>query len=140
MSLDIGLIIAQLNAPSYADRIAALRCIKNDVVGHRQRKERWVHRGILRTLVLIVTSVTDVYNSGKDAQPPSAVLKPYTLEETARLHAVQLLTSFANGMLNLFLPYPRMRSCWVADPCTVFVQLGLLSSLLYILPARYLPS
>ncbi|RYO86565.1 hypothetical protein DL766_003440 [Monosporascus sp. MC13-8B] len=102
-AFDARSISPKLNSSSSSDRIAALRCIKNDVVGHSQRKERWVRRGIIRILVNIVTSAPDANTIGKDARQVSGTSRESTQEETARLHAIQLLASFANAGSS-FLP------------------------------------
>ena len=94
---DIDLILSQLDAPSLPDRIDALRRIKNDVVGHRQRKERWVHNGAIGILVRALASATDGYGAGKTTRQPSGSPRLFTQVETMRLHVIQLLTSFAIG-------------------------------------------
>ncbi|KAI0479040.1 armadillo repeat protein [Xylariaceae sp. FL0804] len=60
-----------------ADQIAALRYLKNDVVGDVQTKKRWVQRGVLSPIIQIVTRGTS--------------------ENAAKLHSLQLLASFANA-------------------------------------------
>ena len=103
ITLDTNLILSQLNAPSLSDRIDALRRIKNNIIGHRQRKERWVHNGIISILVGILTSTNtnDGYTIGKGSREPSGLSsglpRPFTPEETVMLHTIQLLNSFARG-------------------------------------------
>ncbi|KAH8677424.1 armadillo-type protein [Xylariales sp. PMI_506] len=63
----------QLNG-SPAERLAGLRTLKNEVVGHAQKKEQWLRAGILPTLVALLDSDHD-----------------------AKLPALQLLASFASA-------------------------------------------
>ncbi|KAI0025745.1 armadillo repeat protein [Xylariomycetidae sp. FL0641] len=72
MELDPQSLFAQLDVNS-PDRHAALRCLKNDIIGHVQKKEKWVPRGLLPVLVRLVES------------------------DAPELQALQLLASFAHG-------------------------------------------
>ncbi|KAH6656725.1 armadillo-type protein [Truncatella angustata] len=81
MSVDI---IAQLAAgASNDDRLSGLTALKNDVVGHSQKKEQWIRSGVLRPLVSIVDNSRS--------------------EERVRLAALQLLACFASAGAS-FLP------------------------------------
>ncbi|KAI0137327.1 armadillo repeat protein [Xylariales sp. AK1849] len=70
MALDV---ISQLN--SSTGRLSGLRTLKNEVVGHIQKKEQWIQAGVLGPLVGIL--------DGGD--------------QAARLQTLHLLASFANA-------------------------------------------
>lgn len=91
-------ILAQLaGAPSFADRITALQAIKNDIVGHVQRKEWWVKAGALEPIVATLSySQSSARPNGKDLGFHPAV-RPLPEEDAVRLQALQLVASFANG-------------------------------------------
>jgi armadillo repeat-containing protein 8 len=99
-------VIAQLaNADTARERLAGLRILKNDVVGHAQKKEQWVQAGVLRPLVAILTD-----DLGDDGDGPKT-----------KLQALQLLAAFASAG-SPFLPpihaagaLPAILSC-LQDP------------------------
>ncbi len=98
MDLESQTIIAQLNA-SPADRIAALRSLKNDVVGDIQKKTLWVQHGLIPHIVgLLLSNASEQDRDGKGARQPFLALDTFTEDETAQLQALQLLASFATGM------------------------------------------
>ncbi|KAI8630876.1 armadillo repeat protein [Xylariaceae sp. FL1651] len=102
MDLDSQTVIAQLNA-SPADRIAALRSLKNDVIGDIQKKKLWVRHGLVPHIVRVLQSSASG-TSGKGAQQPFLSLKTFTDDRTAQLQALQLLASFANAGPAFLLP------------------------------------
>ncbi|SPJ87779.1 related to armadillo repeat protein [Fusarium torulosum] len=91
-------ILAQLrNARSLPEQTAALRALKNEVVGHVQRKEQWVGLGVLDPIVGALTSSrSPVKPNGKDSRV-LLTQRPLSDEESVRLQALQLVASFANG-------------------------------------------
>ncbi|KAI1825089.1 armadillo repeat protein [Xylaria intraflava] len=90
-------ILAQLGA-SPADRIAALRLLKNDVIGDTEKKRLWVQRGLIPHVVRLLQSNTFAINTNeKGARPPFLAPKPWTDDETAQLQALQLLASLAHA-------------------------------------------
>ncbi|CAJ2511546.1 Uu.00g071710.m01.CDS01 [Anthostomella pinea] len=97
MELDPQSLIAQLEVGANTrDQLAALRYLKNEVVGHLQKKEQWVQHGVVAPLVNIIAS--DAPGSeGEGLQQPFLSLGAFTDEDTAKLHALQLLASFANA-------------------------------------------
>ncbi|KAI1506563.1 armadillo repeat protein [Biscogniauxia marginata] len=95
MELDSRSLLARL-AANTPDRIAALRYLKNDVIGHLQKKEQWVRQGILPPVVRIVTS-DGLELDGKDTPPRFLTLRTFTDEDAAKLQALQLLASFASA-------------------------------------------
>ncbi|KAI1117426.1 hypothetical protein F5Y14DRAFT_402583 [Nemania sp. NC0429] len=97
MDLDSQTIIAQLHA-SPAERIAALRALKNDVIGDIQKKTLWVQHGLLPHLVMLLASeVSGRSANGKGPRQPFLAAPVFTNDDTAQLQALQLLASFANG-------------------------------------------
>lgn len=86
------------NARSYAEQTNALRSLKNDIVGHTRKKETWVALGALGPIVSILQS-SRLPNkaNGARTQPPAGSLA-LEEEENVRLQALQVLSSFANGM------------------------------------------
>lgn len=68
-------ILSQLNASDDEHRSIGLKALKNDVVGHLQKKEQWVQSGVLRPLIAILD----------DSQ------------STQKLPVLQLIASFASA-------------------------------------------
>lgn len=91
-------ILEQLrSATTYAERADALRSLKNDIVGHRQKKEAWVAAGVLEPVVKILeTCQTPGKRNGKESrfQPGSPEAAE---EESVKIQAIQALSTFANG-------------------------------------------
>lgn len=91
--------IAALLSPDQEEQLSALRTLKNEIVGHDQKKEKWVENGIIEPVVKILeSSRSSPSTNGKDSSrgrvPPS---RPLTGEESVRLQALQILASLANG-------------------------------------------
>ncbi|KAF6821308.1 armadillo repeat protein [Colletotrichum sojae] len=85
------------SARSYAEQTSALKALKNDVVGHQQKKEMWAELGALEPIVEILNaSRSPAKVNGKDTRPQGNSMW-LNDEETVRLQALQLLASFANG-------------------------------------------
>jgi len=102
------LLLAQLrNARSPTEQNAALRSLKNDTIGHIQRKERWIQLGALEPLVktLQVEQPSSRAN-GKESRPPQVFPRGLTEEERVHLHALELLTIFASGPYSPSLSWP----------------------------------
>ncbi|KAM7218819.1 ARM repeat-containing protein [Rhypophila decipiens] len=85
-------------ARSYSEQVASLRALKDEVVGHVQRKEKWVEQGVLESLIkMLQPNRSPSRLSGKEARDSSGQPKALTEDELVRLHALQLIASFANG-------------------------------------------
>lgn len=99
MELESQAIINDLNA-NPAARIAALRSLKNDVVGDIQKKTLWVQHGLLPHIVrVLATSPSPRDRPGKGTRQSFPItIDPLNEDETAQLQALQLLGSFATGM------------------------------------------
>ncbi|XDG03307.1 hypothetical protein ABKA04_002922 [Annulohypoxylon sp. FPYF3050] len=94
MVADPQSILAQLGAAT-PERLVALRCLKNELVGHSQKKEDWVRYGVLRPIVRIIAP--EPYEAAdEDARPSFLTLNTFTDEDAAKLQALQLLATFAN--------------------------------------------
>ncbi|KAF5004662.1 hypothetical protein FDECE_8849 [Fusarium decemcellulare] len=91
-------ILAQLrSARTLPEQTAALRALKNEVVGHIQKKELWIGLGVLDPIVRTLASArSPVKPNGKDSRFPLAQ-RPLSEDESVRLQALQLVASFANG-------------------------------------------
>ena len=95
-------ILSELrSSSSSANQVAALRALKNDIVGHEQRKELWITLGILAPIARILNTnkpngkrrVRDVNGNGHAGKSRIGG----TDDEEARLQAITVVGSFANG-------------------------------------------
>ncbi|KAK5136460.1 hypothetical protein LTR08_003105 [Meristemomyces frigidus] len=83
-----------LKTASLADQISALRAVKNEVVGHDQRKEALVRDGILSALVVVLTGPASSNGKRRSSNGPST---SQSQDEDARLQATLVIGSLANG-------------------------------------------
>lgn len=92
-------ILAQLRgAKTLLEQKAALQALKNEIVGHVQKKEEWVSVGVLDPIVRSLSGTrAPLKTNGKEARPPSSA-RPLSEEESVKLQALQLVGSFANGL------------------------------------------
>lgn len=92
-------ILAQLRAAkTYPDQTAALRALKNEIVGHIQKKEAWISLGVLQPIVrTLSTDPSPNEHNTKDFRLLSSTV-PLSDEDDVKLQALQLVASFANGM------------------------------------------
>jgi hypothetical protein len=94
-------ILAQLrNAKTCPEQSAALQALKNEIIGHHQKKETWVSLGVLEPVIRTLTPArpTAKANTTKDARPQPPSRRPLSDEDNVRLQALQIITSFAKGM------------------------------------------
>jgi hypothetical protein len=84
------------NARTAADQIAALRALKNDIVGHPLRKENAVALGILEPVTRLTFNKVGSRNDGK-AHDHSFAARPLSEDEAVRLQGLQILASIAMG-------------------------------------------
>ncbi|KAG6159726.1 hypothetical protein E4U37_002674 [Claviceps purpurea] len=91
-------ILAQLrNAKTLPEQATALQALKNEIVGHVEKKEAWIELGVLEVIVKTLgPNGSPRKASGKD---PDIQRSPPLLsdEQSVRLQALQLVASFANG-------------------------------------------
>ncbi|KAI0181382.1 ARM repeat-containing protein [Hypoxylon sp. FL1284] len=96
MALNPQSVLAKLNS-STSERLSTLNYLKNEVIGHTQRKEYWLRHGLVRPLIVIIAPAA--FGTSNADTPSSFLTLPGTLsdEDNARLQALQLLSSFANA-------------------------------------------
>lgn len=97
-------ILAQLkSARTTSDQTASLRALKNEIVGHIQRKEAWVALGVLEPIVRTISSRSSLTRpNGKESSQASPLAPAYLSEEDGtKLQALQLVASFAHGQSRL---------------------------------------
>lgn len=95
-------ILSELRTPSsLATQIAALRALKNEIIGHEQKKETWVGLGVVTPLVRILnTQRASSKRKYRDINGPADhTFQPRgrTEEEEARLQALIIVGSLAQG-------------------------------------------
>ncbi|KAL9125147.1 MAG: hypothetical protein Q9217_005604 [Psora testacea] len=95
-------ILSELrSASSPASQVKALRQLKNELIGHEQKKEMWVGLGILTPLVRILNSYKgDGKRKPRDTdgdRNQEEAARPRTREEEARLQAIIIIGSLAHG-------------------------------------------
>ncbi|KAL7950976.1 ARM repeat-containing protein [Trichoderma barbatum] len=95
-------ILTQLrNAKTCPEQSVALQALKNEIVGHHQKKETWVSQGVLEPVVRTLTSTRSTTQANtttnKDARPQPTGRRPLSDEDNVRLQALQIITSFAKG-------------------------------------------
>lgn len=82
------------------EQLSALRTLKNDIVGHVQKKEKWIEAGVLEPIVKILeASRSATKSSRRDSRGHVNSPRPLTGDEAVRQHALQIIASFANGMI-----------------------------------------
>jgi hypothetical protein len=95
-------VLSQIRvARSYSEQATCLRELKDEVVGHIQRKEWWVQNGILETLVKILQNNvrSPTRSNGKEAGQIGQRVA-LSEDEVVRLLSLQLIASFAYGESN----------------------------------------
>jgi len=87
----------QMSSLSSPDtRVAALRTLKNDLIGHDERKEAWIRSGVLKPLADVVTS---------QKEPDTPNKRTNEEREEARLQAIIVVGSLAQGQYERNLYY-----------------------------------
>ncbi|KAF2767485.1 ARM repeat-containing protein [Teratosphaeria nubilosa] len=84
-----------LRSGNVTEQVAALKQLKNDIVGHELRKETVVKQGLLEVLADVVRASSN--GTGKRRRDGAPLLAVWTDEEEARLQAILVLASLANG-------------------------------------------
>ena len=100
------------NASSATSQVAALRALKNEIIGHEQKKEMWIGLGVLAPIARILNTHK---GSGKrrhrDVEGSRAHSKQKDGsrdEEEARLQAIVIIGSLATGQ-SRFIGQPESR-------------------------------
>lgn len=84
------------NAKSPLDQVAALRALKNDLIGHPLKKESVVSSGILDSVVRLTSNRAVSRHDGK-AHDHSFASRSLSEEEMVRLQGLYVLASIAMG-------------------------------------------
>jgi armadillo repeat-containing protein 8 len=102
-------ILAQIrNSRSSAEQIVALRALKNDIIGHQQKKEMWVRLGVVDPIVRIIsTNKAQGKQSNKECRDKSISPEPLSEKEMVRLQALCVIGSLAYGKRPKYLISPR---------------------------------
>ncbi|KAK2879558.1 hypothetical protein FQN49_000751 [Arthroderma sp. PD_2] len=82
------------NADSTAARIASLRALKNDIIGHQQKKQAWTEIGILPLLSEVLSSR---HGLGKKADDYESPRQHQTEEDEMCFQAITIIGSLALG-------------------------------------------
>ena len=94
-------ILSELRSPSSpAKQVAALRALKNEIIGHEQKKEMWIGLGVVTyiTRILKTHRSTSKRRHRESDDNISANRGPLgSDEEVARLQAVIMVGSLAQG-------------------------------------------
>ncbi len=98
-------ILAQIrNSKTPAEQIVALRALKNDIIGHQQKKEMWVGLGVVEPIVRIMTSnKAQGGQNGKERYDHSFTSESLSEKEMVRLQALCVIGSLAHGKKYLAL-------------------------------------
>lgn len=88
-------------ASSPASKVKALKLLKNELIGHEQKKEKWVKWGLLTTLAHILSSSKsngkNKYRENNGLDAFSRHQDDQTEDDEARLQAVMVVGSLAYG-------------------------------------------
>lgn len=95
-------VLSELRSPtSPATQVAALRALKNELIGHEQKKEMWIGLGVIAPIARILNTHKGdgkrrhrEANGGVDRTGRSYIR---TDEEEARLQAIIIVGSLAHG-------------------------------------------
>ncbi|KOS22117.1 Uncharacterized protein ESCO_001755 [Escovopsis weberi] len=92
-------ILDQLrNAHSLPEQHESLQALKNEIVGHKLKKEAWLALGVLDHIVACLSLHRSPAKAvPRDAGPQQSSQRPLSDEDTVRLQALQIITSFAHG-------------------------------------------
>ncbi len=98
-------ILAQVrNSRSPSEQIVALRALKNDIIGHQQKKEMWVGLGVIEPIVRIMTfNKAPGKQNGKERHDHSFNSGSISEKEMARLQALCVIGSLARGEYSFYV-------------------------------------
>lgn len=97
MSLEL---LPELRNPSSSStQITSLRAVKNDIIGHGQKKQAWIESGIVPILSHILTSRQGLgkYPTGQEPEQDGS-RKRLLDEDECCLQAIIIIGSLAQGM------------------------------------------
>lgn len=85
-------------AQTLPEQIASLRALKNDIIGHQQRKEMWVALGLIEPVVRILNAnKPSIKRNGKGPRSSIYATQSLSQEEEVRLQAISIVGSLAHG-------------------------------------------
>jgi len=95
-------ILSELRSPtSPATQVAALRALKNEIIGHEQNKEMWIGLGVVAPMSRVLNTHRGVgkrkYREVNGNTECSSRASSRTDEEEARLQAIIIIGSLAHG-------------------------------------------
>ena len=95
-------ILSELRSPSSpASQVAALRALKNEIIGHEQKKEMWIGLGVVTPISRILDthrgSGKRKHNDTNGGLDRTTWSRSRSEEEEARLQAVIIVGSLAHG-------------------------------------------
>ena len=95
-------ILSDLRNPaSSAAQVAALKALKNEIVGHSQKKEEWIKLGVLEPLTNILNTFKGdgkrTHRAANGSAHRSRQRERRTNEEEARYQAIVVVGSLAQG-------------------------------------------
>ncbi len=93
------LLLAEFsNSRTIPEQITALRTLKDDIIGHDQRKEKCVEEGLLHSVVDILRNAQSPSKlNGKEPRSHGLAARKLSDVELVRLQALQIVASIANG-------------------------------------------
>lgn len=100
-------ILSELRSSSSpASQVAALRALKNEIIGHEQKKEMWIGYGVLSPIANILHSHKGCgkrrHREINGGAPHPKRRSSSADEEEARLQAIVIVGSFAHGQRSGF--------------------------------------
>lgn len=92
-------LLAQIRAAqNHSEQTTSLRALKNDIVGHQQRKEMWLALGLIEPVVRILNAnKPPSRRNGKEPRWSNSASRPLTEEEMVRFQAISVVGSLAHG-------------------------------------------
>jgi hypothetical protein len=92
-------ILTQIrNSKSPTEQIVALRALKNEIIGHQQKKEMWVGLGVVEPIVRIMTlNKAQGKQNGKERYDHRFTPESLSEKEMVRLQALCVIGSLAHG-------------------------------------------
>lgn len=99
-------ILSELRSPtSAATQVAALRALKNEIIGHEQKKEMWIGLGVVAPMSRILHAHKGVgkrkYREVTGNVEYSSRGSSRADEEEARLQAIIIVGSLAHGQCTM---------------------------------------
>jgi len=99
-------VLSQIKvARSYSEQATALRELKDEIIGHIDRKEKWIQNGVLELLVEVLqNNVRSPTRSTGKERSQAGQSDGLAEEDEVRLLALQVIASFAHGNAAFLAP------------------------------------